>query len=160
MPVAEKEDLPFSARYSLPAQLAGTLGEVSWESVAQLSTEFQLRSEQKSSRVKKIVKEIQMTRLILMDRIRSSARGGGIEPRLLVDVTKLLQHCEEVAEQYDLDLREFSSFLYLVSEKLKKEKLARISARRDMRHIIPIEEEFSAMKGRTEPARRKKGRKK
>ncbi len=152
----KQEELPFSARYSLPAQLASGLGEVSWESVAQLSTEFQVRIDQKGSRIKKTIKELQMTRLLLLDRIRQGSRGGRIDPKLLVDITRLLQRCEEVAGQYDVDLREFSTFLYLVSEKLKKEKLAKIPGHRELAHLRPIPEGFESFKDRDAPAKRKK----
>ena len=152
-------ELPFSARYSLPAQLATGLGEVSWESVAQLSMEFQLRSEQKSSRVKKIIKELQMSRLLLLDRIRQGSRGGKIDPKLLVDITRLLQRCEEVAGQYDVDLKEFSTFLFLISEKLKKEKLAKISGHRELAHMRPMPEEFGLFKDAKVPAGKKRKKK-
>jgi len=156
MAAQRQQELPFSARYSLPTQLASSLGDVSWESVAQLSSEFQINVEQKSSKVKKIVKELQMSRLLLMDRIRHASRGEPIDPKLLVDITHLLQRCEEVAKEYDLDLQEFSTFLYLVSEKLKKEKLAKIAGSRELAHLRPIKEEFSRLKDRQEPAKRRR----
>lgn len=156
---AQKDELPFSARYSLPAQLAGTLGEVSWDSVAHLSLEFQLKAESKSIKVKKILKELQMTRLILMDRIRQGSHEGKIEPQLLVDIIRLLQRCEEVAQQYDLDLHEFSTFLYLISEKLKKEKLEFLPGHKHLTHVAPIREELEVFKRRGE-ASKKRGRRK
>lgn len=159
MNAQKQEDLPFSARYSLPAQLASSLGEVSWESVAQLSTEFQVRNEQKGSRVKKVIKELQMTRLLLLDRIRQSSKTGKIDPKLLVDITKLLQRCEELAGQYEIDLHEFSTFLYLISEKLKKEKLEKISGHRELAHLRPIPESFGNFKDRLAPATKKKPKK-
>lgn len=154
------EELPFSARYSLPAQVADNLGEVSWETVAQLSCDFQAKSEHKGSEVKKVIKELQMTRLLLMDRIKNSTREGGrIDPQLLVDIVRLLQRCEEVTQQYEIDLKDFSSFLYLVSEKLKKEKLAFHQGGRGLRGIVPIKEELAGYKAKSEPSGgKKKGR--
>lgn len=162
MPPATNNPLPFSERYSLPSQLAGSLGEVSWETVVQLSTDFTANAGEKSSKVKKIVKELQMTRLLLMDRIRhASAAGGGVDPKLLVDVVNLLRRCEEVGEQYDLDLKSFSTFVYMVSEKLKKEKLARHAGERELARLVPIKDELARFKERGEelPKRRKKKRK-
>jgi hypothetical protein len=156
----KQQELPFSARYSLPAQLASSLGEVSWESVATLSTEFQVKIEQKNSKVKKIIKELQMSRLLLLDRIKQGSRGGAIDPKLLVDITHLLQRCEEVAKDYDLDLQEFSTFLYLISEKLKKEKLARISGHRELAHLRPIPEGFNKLQDRELLAKKMKNKKK
>ncbi len=155
MNAQKQDDLPFSARYSLPAQLASSLGEVTWESVAQLSTEFQVRNEQKGSRVKKVIKEIQMTRMLLLDRIRTCSRAGKIDPKLLVDITHLLQRCEELAGQYEIDLREFSTFLFLISEKLKKEKLAKISGHRELAHLRPIPEGFDNFKDSSAPEKKK-----
>ncbi|VVC00869.1 Uncharacterised protein [uncultured archaeon] len=156
------EELPFSARYALPAQLADKVGEVSWETVAQLSTEFQLDVEDKSSKVKKVIKELQMSRLLLMDRIRHGSRDGKIDPQLLVDAVRLVQRAETVAKDYDLDLHDFSTFLYLISEKLKKEKLARHDA--SIGRMAPIQDEIAAFKMRSEPTSKtkkaRKGRKK
>ena len=154
--MASKElmELPFSARYSLPAHMSENLGEVSWETVAQLSGDFQASVEDKRGKARKIIKELQMSRLLLMDRIKQGSCSGRIDPKLLVDVVRLLQRCEEVAVQYDLDLREFSTFLYLVSEKLKKEKIARYRGERELAHIVPIRDELAAFKGRGEPARK------
>ena len=156
----KREELPFSARYSLPAQVSGNLGEVSWETVAQLSGDFQVKAEEKSGKAKKIIKELQMSRLLLMDRIRQGSRGGKIDPQLLVDVVRLLQRCEEVAVQYDLDLHEFSTFLYLISEKLKKEKIARHSGERELARLVPIKDEFGAFKESGEQAGKRRKRKK
>jgi hypothetical protein len=161
MPSATRNELPFSERYSLPSHLAGTLGEVSWETVIQLSTDFQANTSEKSSKVKKIVKELQMTRLLLMDRIRhASATGGSIDPKLLVDVVKLLEKCERAAEQYDIDLHSFSTFVYMVSEKLKKEKLARHSGELELSRITPIKEELEHFKEKSEHADAKRKKKK
>ena len=55
MPMAN--ELPFSARYALPAQVSENLGDVSWESVVQLSTDFQVRTEEKRTKVRKVIKD-------------------------------------------------------------------------------------------------------
>ena len=73
-------------------------------------------------------------------------------------MVRLLQRCEEVAVQYDLDLHEFSTFLYLVSEKLKKEKIARYRGARELAHIVPIKDELSGFKTRGEPGGKKKAK--
>ena len=156
-----KDDLPFSARYALPLHVSENLGEVSWDAVAQLSTDFQIKCDEKGARVRKVVKELQLSRMVLMDRIRHGCRGGGIEPKLLVEITRLLQRCERMAEQYNLDLKEFSTFLHMVSEKLKKEKLARYHGSKVLKSLAPIEEELTRFKEKSEPAetgRKKSGR--
>ena len=152
-------ELPFSARYSLPAQVSENLGDVSWESVVQLSTDFQVRTEEKRAKVRKVIKELQMSRLILMERISKGTREGRIDPRLLVDVVKLLQRCEAAMEEHDIDLKEFSTYLYLVSEKLKKEKMTRHEGT-GMSGIVPMREShLGTGRGRAQPIK-KDGKKK
>jgi len=158
----QANELPFSARYALPAQVSENLGDVSWESVVQLSTEFQAKTNEKRTKVRKIIKELQMSRLLLMDRIARGTREGRIDPKLLVDIVKLLQRCEEAMEEHDIDLKEFTTYLYLVSEKLKKEKMARHDGAACMMHSSPMDEDFARFKGeKGRPAMGKKdGRKK
>ena len=159
--MATNGELPFSARYALPVQVAENLGDVSWETVTQLSTDFQAKAESKSSKVKKIIKELQMSRLLLMERIKEGSQGGRVDPKLLVDVVRLLQRCEQVMAEYGLDLQEFSTFLYLVSEKLKKEKLAHYHGKLSLSGMVPITEELDNYKRKSEgAARKKRGRKK
>ena|SRR3989344_1706567 len=144
--------LPFSARYSLPAQVSGDLGEVSWETVVQLSSDFQFRAEEKRTKVKKLIRELQMSRLLLMERVRRGAQSGSVDPKVLVDLVKLLQRCEEVMGEYDVDLQDFSTFVYLLIEKLKKEKLSKHAGEREMSRLAPIQDELASFKARTEPA--------
>ena len=144
MPAAN--ELPFSARYALPAQVSENLGDVSWESVVQLSTDFQVKTGEKRAKVRKLIKELQMSRLILMERVSKGTREGRIDPKLLVDVVRLLQRCEEAMDEHDIDLKEFSTYLYLVSEKLKKEKMARHEGPMCMAHESPMNEGFERLK--------------
>ncbi|MFA6327908.1 MAG: hypothetical protein WCY41_00495 [Candidatus Micrarchaeia archaeon] len=141
----QANELPFSARYSLPAQVSQNLGDVSWESVVQLSTDFQVRTEEKRTKVRKLVKELQMSRLILMERISRGTKEGRIDPKLLVDVVRLLQRCEEAMEEHDIDLKEFSTYLYIVAEKLKKEKMTRHEGA-GMGGAVPMKEDFARLK--------------
>ncbi|MFA4983162.1 MAG: hypothetical protein WC588_03005 [Candidatus Micrarchaeia archaeon] len=155
---AEKEEMSFSARYALPAQVAANLESVSWETVVQLSSDFSANACEKSSRVKKLVKELQLERMLLMERIRRGSRDGRIDPKLLVDAIRLIEKCEYIAEDYEVDLREFSKFLYMVTEKLKKEKLARHAGKLCEGRIAPISEELSSFKTRGEGAANGKGK--
>jgi len=161
---AEKEELPFSARYALPSHVAANLESVSWETVVQLSTDFSVNTNEKSSKVKKLIKELQLERILLMERIRGGTRSGRIDPKLLVDAVRLIERCEYIAEDYEVDLREFSKFLYMISEKLKKEKLARHAGDLCEGKMAPINEELSAFKEKGEAAAgwpgKKRGRKK
>ncbi|MCX6769240.1 MAG: hypothetical protein NT051_01005 [Candidatus Micrarchaeota archaeon] len=137
------DDLPFSARYSLPVQVSQNLSEVSWDTVIQLSSDFQTSTKGSEGKARKVIKELQMTRLILLEKIRESAKDGRIDPKLLVDVVKLLQRCEEVTAQYEIDLKEFSRFIYLISEKLKREKLARHEILAGMGKMVPMKDDLA-----------------
>jgi len=156
----QKDELPFSARYSLPARMAENLSSVSWESVAELSVDFSIAAEGKRSRVKKIIKELELSRLLLLERAKGAEEDGRIDPGLLVDALRLVRKCEQVAREYELDLKEFSSFAYMISEKLKREKLARHPGMAC--GVAPISEEIDAFKRRSENlperSRRKKGK--
>ncbi len=155
MATAAKDALPFSARYSLPSQVSNNLGEVSWETVSELSVDFQVDIKEKRGKVKKLLKELQMSRLLLLDRIKHGMKSGRADPKLLVDIVRLIQRCEKIARQYDIDLNQFSTFLYLVSEKLKKEKLAKHKGIGDIGCVVPIKEELSSFKSRSEVSRKK-----
>ncbi|MEM4347976.1 MAG: hypothetical protein QXN37_00175 [Candidatus Anstonellaceae archaeon] len=157
---ALKQDEPFSARYSLPAQISQNLGEVSWETVVQLSSDFQIKVEHKSQKLRKIIKELQMARLLLLEKIRAR-KDGKIPPRILVDVVKLLQKSEEVAQEYDVDLHQFSTFLYIIIEKLKKEKLEKYGGQSGIASMCPIKDELLALKekGENRLPKKRKGRK-
>ena len=137
--------------------MSENLGEVPWESVVQLSSDFQVRISEKRTRVRKIIKELQMSRLILLERIRKGSQEGRIDPKLLVDVVKLLQRCEGAMEEHDIDLKEFSTYLFLVAEKLKKEKMARHEGDAGILHSKPMKEGVAALNWK---ARRTAGAKK
>ena len=113
--------------------------------MVQLSVDFQVRTNDKRAKVRKVIKELQMSRLILLERISRGTREGRIDPKLLVDVVKLLQRCEEAMEEHDIDLKEFSTYLYLVSEKLKKERVTRHEGT-GIRKIAPLREGFARLK--------------
>lgn len=152
------DELPFSARYSLPLRVSEGLGEVSWDTVAELSVDYQAKAEGRREEVRKVIKELQMARLLLMDRIRQGSQGGRIDPKLLVEVVRLLQRCEEVSEEYEIDLKDFSSFLFMISEKLKREKLARHHGSASMKGMSPIKEELEGYKRKSEQAGKKGGK--
>lgn len=143
-------------RYSLPQNLSEHTGELSWETVATLSVDLRSKAKDRASEVKKALKELQMSRLLLLDRIRHCTAGGKADPKLLVETLRLVRRTEEIARKYELDLREFSSFMSLVSEKLKREKLAR----HEVQQPVTIGEELAAFKMRSEePTREKRGAK-
>ncbi len=148
-----KEELPFFARYSLSRNLSEHTGELSWETVATLSVDLHSKAKDRASEVKKALKELQMSRLLLLDRIRHCTAGGKADPKLLVETLRLIRRTEEIAHKYELDLGEFSAFMSLVSEKLKREKLAR----HEVLHPATIGEELAAFKMRSEEPTRGRG---
>ncbi|MFH1306546.1 MAG: hypothetical protein ABIH83_02735 [Candidatus Micrarchaeota archaeon] len=121
----QQEDDAGLAKYALPPHIFKQVENVSWDVVIDLSTSYSAEIKHKSPKLKKIEKELNMTRLLLMESIREQEKEGRIDPKLLVDLVNLLQKCERMAQEYEIDLKKFNSFLYLLIEKVKKHKMAR-----------------------------------
>lgn len=154
----------FSARYGLPTHIVQNIGDTPWETVVTMAKGFPEHAHAKSPEIRKLQKEISLKRMLLTEMALEQARGGRLDPRLLVDLVKLLGKCEKLAKDYDLDLHEFNSFLSLVIEKVKREKLARHAPNKSIAKFAPMEEaEIDRMKKKSETYRgfvRKASRKK
>jgi len=112
-----------SMRYTLPAGLEKELENMPWETVANLANTFKLKIEGENAELKKLEKEIEFTRLIVLQRIAHHQKVGGFDYKFFVDLVNLLERCEKLAAQHEVDLEEFTRFVYILIEKMKKEKL-------------------------------------
>lgn len=140
----------------LPSHLSARLDEMSWEAIADLSTSFEAKIQERKPEVVKLHKEISMTRLLLLERAREQGEYGKVDPALLVDMVRLLERCENLTSQYGMDLDEFNKFLTLMVAKVKRHKLIRHEGAHGMVHFKPMDEsELDEMKKKSE----KKGRK-
>jgi hypothetical protein len=151
-----QDELTFSERYGLPSHIVQNLGETPWETIITLGRGFSDKNEGKSPQIRKLQKEISLKRMLLAEMALEQSKEGKLEPGLLVSMVKLLERCEKMAQEYDMDLRDFNSFLALLIEKAKREKLHRHEgeAKRSITHFAPIdEEEMKKLKGRSESSR-------
>jgi len=141
-----------ASRYAIPSQVMEKLGEIPWEAVLGMATAISDTNKLRTPYVKKLQKEIELHRLLLMERARLHSKEGKFDPKLFVDSVRLLEKCEKLAHDYDMDLHEFNSFLYLFIQKVKKEKLARHeSGRRQISHYTPMDEdEIERLKRKSE----------
>ncbi len=98
---------------------------MSWESVVALSPEFGAETVEKRPESERLKKELAMTRLLLMERAREQGARSQIDPRLLVDLVRLLEKSERAAEGGGIELDRFNTFVYLLIQKVKTERLAR-----------------------------------
>lgn len=152
----------FSSRYSLPSHLVDNIGDTSWETVVSMGRGLSGLAAHRIPEVRRLGREIALKRMLLMERALDHSESGGFDPKLLVDLVRLLERCENMAEEYDLDLREFNSFLALVIEKVKKEKMNRHEPVRksSISRFAPMDEdEMERMKKQSEYRGGKKGRK-
>ena len=70
-------------------------------------------------------KELEMTRIILLEKLRSAARKEGVtfDAAFLKHLIDLLERSYKISIQYEVDADSFMVLIALIIEKLKKEKL-------------------------------------
>lgn len=161
MPRAEA-DLDWSpARYDIPAHIFSRLDEMSWETLIEMSSGFCIRAGERKPELMRLQKQLSMARMLLVERAREQGDLGRVDPKLLVDLVRLLERCERMSAHYRMDLEEFNQFVYLMILKVKKHRLARHEGRagapvgQAISHYSPIDEdEWERLKKRSE----KKGR--
>jgi len=152
------EETLLSSRYTLPAQVAEHIQDMPWETVIGMASSMTARHESHSPQVRKLAKEIALKRMLLIEKVRLCSGEGKFDPRLLVDLVRLLEKCEGMAKEYEMDLDDFNTFLYLLISKVKKEKLARHEApKRQITAFSPMDEnELEEMKRKSEGFGRRK----
>lgn len=120
----EKRDkLILKYKHLLPPGIETELEKMSWEAIANLAHTFQVKITRETKELRKLDREIALTRLILQERIKYGAARKGFDSKFLVDLVRLLERLEKLAIQYEVDLDEFLLFIYILIEKMKKERL-------------------------------------
>ncbi|VVB66641.1 Uncharacterised protein [Candidatus Gugararchaeum adminiculabundum] len=114
---------PFGKKYSLPEIVRDDLGNTSWETILALANHFSFDHRGKGDEIRKLSREIHMTKMILLTKISHLKERGEFDARLFSDLVRLLERCEEMSELYNVDLNEFMTFVYLLVEKMKRERL-------------------------------------
>lgn len=102
------------------------LNDFSWETILSMSKEYTARIDDRRTELRKFEKQLNLMHLLLMERIREQHKDESIEPQVLVDLIRLIEHAQKIEDHYELDLNDFNSYLYLVVQKVKKHKLAKI----------------------------------
>jgi hypothetical protein len=141
---------PLSEKYPISSELHGQLHNISWDSIVEMASDFTVESEGSAEKSRKLKKEIEVLRAMLLERISRSSKKNSFDLRLLCDVVRLLERCEEMAGQSEMDTNEFRMFLFLIIEKLKKEKLGVYDVKKQSAHIPMPQTDFAQMKYKSE----------
>jgi hypothetical protein len=141
---------PFAEKYSLPEDLHAQLHNVSWESIVEMAGDFTVVSAESAEQNRKLKKEIEVLRAILLDRIKRASRKNSFDSRLLCDVVRLLERCEAMTGRNELDTNEFRMFLFLIIEKLKREKLGVYDVKKQSIRAPPPVVDFAQLKYKSE----------
>lgn len=150
------EGLTFSERYGLPSQIVREIGDTPWETIVTMAKGFSSRVEGQSSEIGRLQKEIALERMLLAEKAREQSETGSLDPSLLVGLVRLLGKCERMAHDYQVDMRESTTYIALLIEKVKKEKMRRHEPDNpsSMSHFAPMGEgEFVGLKARSEGGR-------
>ena len=135
-------------RFGMPENLRSNLHDMDWDTLASMLHELSIKYDEKKAAHRKLAKHISLTKVMLADRIRHKSKEGRFDAKFLVELVRLLEKCESMAIEHEVDMSEFLSFLYALIEKMKHEKMRiyshpRFSAERPL-------EEFGKLKGKSE----------
>ncbi len=110
-------------RSMLPPGAVEDVGSVPWDAIANIGASIRVRSEKHGAEVRRLEKEISMMRLVLREKIADMSKTGKFDSKFLVDLLHLLERYERLSEEQGVNLDDVLMFIYLVLEKMKKEKL-------------------------------------
>ncbi|MBM3229077.1 hypothetical protein FJZ26_01480 [Candidatus Parvarchaeota archaeon] len=118
------EYVELGQRYSAHPQILDNLDSVSWDMLANLASSFRVGLESDQAHAFGLAKEIQLTRMVLVERLKGHSSGTvALDAKFLVDLINLLSRLEEKEKAHKVKLRNFMNFIYLLVEKMKREKL-------------------------------------
>ena len=119
----EEEERLLKYKGVIPLEREKTIETTSWGTIANLATEVKVRAESRTVEMERLEKEVAMTKMILVEKIKEMDAKGKFEPKFLVSLVKLLDHFDKLATESRVDLSDFTRFIYILIEKMKKEKL-------------------------------------
>jgi len=121
----DAEELLRTYREKLPPGFKENLEQLSWATIANLAMEFQVKIKKESKELRKVQKELSMTKLILGEKLKAVEKKEGVtlDASFLRSLIKLLEHAYRLSIEYEVDLEEFMIIISLIIEKLKKQKL-------------------------------------
>lgn len=117
------------AKFGLPEGVS--IDDISWETIMEVfgrevhagRTKIESIIEGREKRIR-LEKELIMTKLILMEEIKKASKPRiELSAKFLVKIVRLLERCDELIQAYNLEMDAWLEFLFIVIEKMKKEKL-------------------------------------
>ncbi|MFA5106052.1 MAG: hypothetical protein WC506_03765 [Candidatus Micrarchaeia archaeon] len=124
IPIEEGTVVNLSDKYKVPESMMENLDSVSWEMLANLATDFRFEFQSEELEIQRLGKELHIARAIIVDRLKSQTAGTvSVDSKFLVDLVRLLEKLEAKQERHHVGYRDFLNFLFLLIEKMKREKL-------------------------------------
>lgn len=111
-------------REKVPKALAENIQELSWETIANLAETFRIRILKNTAELRKVQKELELTKMILIEKLRSAGKGKTVlDAAFMKHLIDLMERAYKLSIQYEIDADSFMVLIALILEKLKKEKL-------------------------------------
>jgi len=114
----------FGEKYAVPKAAMEGLENVSWMAIANLANEFRIKAKKKSVEMKNLEKKLHLNRMVIAHCLEEAHEGEhGFDAKFFTRLVRLLGETERLSRKHGADLGEFSKFLLVLIEKMKKEKL-------------------------------------
>ncbi len=164
IPIENGNFVNLSDKYKVPDEMLENLGSISWDMLANLACDFKFDLQSEELESLRLQKELNITRAIIVDRLKSHSSGTvSVDSKFLVDIVRLLERLEAKQEKHDVRYRDFLNFLFLLIEKMKREKLVVFDSAQK-KYIGSYKSRnlksnaFSSVTSETESIRKKKAR--
>lgn len=146
--LSRETDSSLFERFGMPEHLRSNLHDIDWDTLASMLHELTIKYDEKRASHRKLAKHIELTRVMLSDRIRHKAKEGKLDTKFLLELVRLLSRCEAMAVEHEVDMSEFLALLYALVEKMKHEKI-RLYSKPHFPASMPLDE-FGRLKGKSE----------
>ena len=111
-------------RFEIPKVVRENVENIDWATAANLANEFRIAAKRDSVEIRALEKKIYMHRMVLAHRLEKADEGAvEFDAKFFTRIVRLLEESEKLSRKHRVDLGEFSSFLWVILEKMKKEKL-------------------------------------
>ncbi len=124
IPIETGEVVNLSDKYKVPEEMMQNLDTISWDMLANLASDFRFEFQADNLEIQRLTKELHVARAIIVDRLKSHSGGTvSVDSKFLIDLVRLLEKLEAKQEKHGVKYRDFLNFLFLLIEKMKREKL-------------------------------------
>ena len=107
----------------LHKELLDRVGDKSWEEIALIARELDVRIDHEDEEARQLEKKMQVIKQVLYETMNDPERMRHLSSKFYVRLTGLLSEMEEKILEYRAERQEFVVFLRILVAKLKKEKL-------------------------------------